>query len=165
MRLLDRLDRGLARIRLPRRPAWSVLLVLGIAALFALADWLTLPPPLPSFAATRAAWRPSEAWLYDRNGVLIDSSRVNFAVRRLAWMPLDQIAPAVPAALIRAEDRRFAHHHGVDWLALAGVVRARLEGRRVRGARNSGEIGGRAHSTRPGPTSRSTSSIDSGWVT
>ena len=55
-------------------------------------DFLTMPRPMPDYASVRAAWQPSEAWLYDRNGVLIDSSRVDFARRRLGWTPLDKIA-------------------------------------------------------------------------
>ena len=69
---------------------------LGSAARhFLLLDFLTMPPPMPDYAAVRAAWQPSEAWLYDRNGVLIDSARVDFARRRLGWTPLDKVAPPV----------------------------------------------------------------------
>jgi penicillin-binding protein 1B len=35
------------------------------------------------------------------------------------WTPLDHIPPAVAAAVIAAEDRRFMRHHGVDLLAVA----------------------------------------------
>ena len=105
-----------------------------LIALFAFVDWLTYPPPLPSYAQVRAAWRPSEAWLYDRHGRLLDSSRVDFAARRLAWTPLDRIAPVVRDTVVAAEDRRFAAHGGVDWLAFAGAARDRIEGKRARGA-------------------------------
>ena len=105
-------------------------LVLALALLFTTLDWLTFPPPLPSYAAVRAAWRPSEAWLYDRHGVLIDSARVDFAARRLAWTPLDRISPAVRDTVVAAEDRRFWRHGGVDWLAVGGAARDR--GRRAR---------------------------------
>ena len=67
----------------------------------------------------RAEWRPSEAWLYDRNGVLIDSARVDFAARRLAWTPIGQVSEAARGAIVAAEDRRFFRHGGIDWLALA----------------------------------------------
>jgi penicillin-binding protein 1C len=30
--------------------------------------WITRPPPLPGYAAVVANWKPSEAWLSDRNG-------------------------------------------------------------------------------------------------
>jgi len=102
--------------------------------LFAAFWWITLPPPLPGFPVVRAGWQPSEAWLYDRNGRLLDSSRVDFAARRLAWTPLAEISPAARSVLTAAEDRRFERHGGVDWWALGGALRDRVEGRRVRGA-------------------------------
>jgi len=113
---------------------WAAGAIALVALVVALLDWLTYPPPMPSYAQTRAAWRPSEAWLYDRHGRLLDSSRVDFAARRLAWTPLDRIAPVVRATVIAAEDRRFAAHGGVDWLALVGATRDRIEARRRRGA-------------------------------
>ena len=96
--------------------------------------WWTRPPPMPEFAEVRAAWQPSEAWLYDRSGVLLDSARIDFQRRRSAWVPLGRIGDAVPAAVIAAEDRRFRSHDGVDWLAVAAAARARLTGDRSRGA-------------------------------
>ncbi len=107
-----------------------ILFVFLLAAL----DYATYPPPIPDYIAARAAYRPSESWLYDRHGVLIDSARVDFATRRLGWTPLDRIAPVVPRTVIAAEDHRFATHHGVDWLALGASVRNRLQGRPARGA-------------------------------
>ena len=115
-----------------RRAGW---LLLGVLVLLGAAfGYLTYPPPLPSYAAVRTAWQPSEAWLYDRHGVLIDSERVNFAQRRLDWVPLDKVALAAREAIVAAEDHRFAHHGGVDWIAMAGAVRDRLAHRRPRGA-------------------------------
>ena len=106
----------------------SVMVVLATLAL------LTAPPALPNYAQARSGWAPSEAWLYDRNGVLIDSARVDFARRRLAWTPLAAVSPVARATLVAAEDHRFYAHGGVDWLALAGVARMRAEGRPGRGA-------------------------------
>ena len=68
---------------LVRRRGWWLL---GAVLLLLLAlNLATAPPIVPSYAVVRKAWRPSEAWLYDRNGELLDSSRVDFARRRLAW--------------------------------------------------------------------------------
>jgi len=108
--------------------------ILALAGAYAATDYATLPPPMPGYADVRHRFQPSEAWLYDRNGRLIDSVRVNFKTRRLGWVPLDKIAPAVPAALIAGEDRRFRLHGGVDWLGLAGALRDRMSGHRARGA-------------------------------
>jgi len=108
------------------------------ATLFAVATlalWLvTLPPALPSYAEVRSRWQPSEAWLYDRHGRLLDSIRVDFAARRLAWTPLSDVAPVLRDTVVAAEDRRFATHHGVDWLAVSGAARDRVQGDRPRGA-------------------------------
>ncbi len=112
--------------------------MIGAIALVVLAlgvlDYATYPPPLPDYAQVRRDWRPSEAWLYDRNGVLIDSARVNFAARRLAWTSIDKVAPVARETLIAAEDKRFYRHSGVDFLALAGAVRDRMRGLHARGA-------------------------------
>ncbi len=89
---------------------------------------------MPSYETARAAWRPSEAWLRDRNGRLLETVRVDFAVRRLDWVPLARIAPSLREAVIASEDRRFRDHDGVDWRGLAGSAWAGLRGRHPRGA-------------------------------
>lgn len=116
------------------RRRWRWIAALVAFALLAVLDYPTRPPPIPDYMQARAAYRPSEAWLYDRHGVLIDSARVDFATRRLAWTPLDRIAPAVLRTIVAAEDHRFASHGGIDWLALAGSLRRRLAGQSARGA-------------------------------
>jgi penicillin-binding protein 1C len=104
-----------------------------VAALIAL--WIaTIPPLLPSYGRVVAAWKPSESWLYDRNGELIDSIRVDFHARRLAWVKLNDVAKSVPDAIIASEDKRFFDHGGVDWLAIANAAKTRLTGGRSRGA-------------------------------
>lgn len=108
--------------------AFAALILLTIAHLF------TKPPAMPDYAAVRAEWRASEAWLYDREGRLLDSERVDFQRRRLAWVPLADIAPAVREAVVQGEDRRFWSHGGVDWIAVASAVRARWSSHRSRGA-------------------------------
>ena len=108
--------------------------VLAPLLLLAGLDLWTAPPPLPSYAEAKAAWRPSEAWLKDRNGRLIQTVRLDMAVRRLEWVPLGQVAPSVRQAVVQAEDRRFASHGGVDWRGLAGSAWAALRGGHARGA-------------------------------
>ena len=115
----------------PHALAW---LALALLILTTAAHLATKPPPMPTYAAVRADWQPSEAWLYDRDGQLLDSERVNFERRRLAWVPLNAISPAVRTAVVQSEDRRFWSHGGVDWLAVASAVRARWTGDRSRGA-------------------------------
>ncbi len=128
--------------RLPWIPAfagmtkkkWMVAAAASFLALLVALLLYTAPPPLPSYAQARTAYTPSESWLYDRHGRLLDTIRVDFAVRRLAWTPLDRIAPVVGETIVAAEDRRFAWHGGVDYWALAGALRDRWHGRRTRGA-------------------------------
>jgi len=111
--------------------AW---LALAALVLTTAAHLLTRPPTMPDYVAVRADWKPSEAWLYDREGQLLDSERVNFERRRLAWVPLKDISPAVRDTVVAAEDHRFWSHGGVDWLAIAGAARTRWTGGRSRGA-------------------------------
>ena len=94
----------------------------------------TFPPLLPSHARVVAGWHPSESWLYDRNGALIDSERVDFKARRLGWVKLADIAPVVGDTVIAAEDKRFRSHGGVDWLAIGNAIRSRFGGAHSRGA-------------------------------
>ncbi len=113
---------------------WPTILV-SIVVVLGLSLWIaTIPPVMPSYRAVKQGWKSSESWLYDRNGDLLDSIRVDFHQRRFAWVPLSAIAPVVPKTIVAAEDRRFFEHGGVDWLALAGAFRARVEGSGSRGA-------------------------------
>ena len=98
----------------------------------ALRTLLTAPPPLPSYAQVRAAWRPSEAWLYDRHGAADRLARGSISrARRLAWTPLDAgRAGRCATTVVAAEDRRFAQPR-----------RRRLAGARRRGARPAAQGG------------------------
>lgn len=50
------------------------------------------------------------------------------------WVALDDIAPALPQAVIAAEDSRFCLHGGIDWSALRHVVDRAGENGPTRGA-------------------------------
>ncbi|MET0268936.1 MAG: penicillin-binding protein 1C [Sphingomonas sp.] len=106
----------------------------GVGLLLLALLWITWPPAMPAPAAARAGFRPSEAWLYDRHGRLIERVRIDHRARRLGWVPLAGIAPALARAVVAGEDRRFFAHGGVDWIGVAGALRARAQGRRPRGA-------------------------------
>jgi penicillin-binding protein 1C len=126
---VNRLHGWVAWLR--RRP--SLWLIPPLLALLGLALW-TAPPAMPGYAATRADWRSSEAWLRDRDGRLLDMVRIDYALRRLDWTPLYRIAPALREAVIAGEDKRFAAHDGIDWIGLAGSGWAALRGQHARGA-------------------------------
>ncbi|MES2353615.1 MAG: penicillin-binding protein 1C [Pseudomonadota bacterium] len=76
----------------------------------------------PTFTETKSHWRSSEAILLDRNGQTLYELRIDNKARRLSWMPLADISPALQQAVIQSEDRRFYHHSGVDWRAIAAAV-------------------------------------------
>lgn len=77
---------------------------------------------------------PSDAWLLDRHGEVIASRRIRYDVRRLAWVPLAGVSPALVTAIIEGEDRDFWHHHGVEWRSVAGAARDELVRNHRRGA-------------------------------
>ncbi|HEX5344811.1 MAG TPA: penicillin-binding protein 1C [Duganella sp.] len=89
---------------------------------------------VPSFDQVRTAYRSSDAQLLDRHGEAIQSLRIDMAVRRLPWVALDDISPALPAAVLQAEDQRFYEHNGVDWSAAAKAAWDNLFRTRPRGA-------------------------------
>lgn len=99
-------------------------------------SWLLLPAVvgLPSPEQLRQSYQPSESWLVDRYGVVLQSRRVDESARRLPWVPLEEMSPALLAAVVQVEDRRFRWHYGVDLLAVAAALRDRLDGSSLRGA-------------------------------
>ncbi len=109
------------------------ILLLGVAGLLWVA--LRMPEPaVPSFEVIRATFRPSDAQLLDRNGEAIHEVRTDATRRRLPWVSLSDISPALQAAVIVSEDRRFFSHGGVDAQALAAAAFQRLTGGHRRGA-------------------------------
>jgi penicillin-binding protein 1C len=109
-------------------------LALAIIGPLLILGFVTWPPVMPSYREAIAHYQPSEAWLYARDGRLLEERRVSFSSRRLAWVKLADVAPALLNDIISAEDRRFRLHDGVDWLALAGAAKARLLRQHTRGA-------------------------------
>lgn len=105
--------------------------VLATGALALILEW---PVAVPSFGAVRAAYIPSDAWLLDRYGVVLASRRVRFDVRRLAWVPLADVSPALVTSIVQGEDRHFWQHHGVDWVSALGAARDHMLHHERRGA-------------------------------
>ena len=105
--------------------------------LLALAAGAALAGPaqaLPSFAEVRAAHRPSDLTLLDRHGTPLQTLRVDASVRRLDWVPIEALSPALLQAIVLSEDRRFHEHAGIDWAAVARSAWANLWNTRTRGA-------------------------------
>ena len=105
----------------------------AVAAL-ALATLGACAQALPSFAEVRAAHRPSDITLLDRHGVPIQTLRVDSGVRRLPWVPLADLSPALLQAIVLSEDQRFYEHSGVDWSAVAQSAWGNVWNAKTRGA-------------------------------
>ncbi|WP_394781848.1 penicillin-binding protein 1C [Undibacterium sp.] len=89
---------------------------------------------VPSFAEVQRDFRSSDAFLYDRNGVVVQQLRLNPKERKLSWVKLEDVSPALRNALIASEDKRFYQHGGVDWNAVAAAAWGNLWNTRTRGA-------------------------------
>ena len=90
--------------------------------------------PTPSFAAVRARYQPSDGQLLDRHDQVIHELRIRASGRRLAWLALSELSPALLKTVIAAEDRHFYDHWGIDWLALTKSAWDASWGRGGRGA-------------------------------
>jgi penicillin-binding protein 1C len=110
------------------------LLVIALLGAVSLALALFWPVRVSTFASVRAAYTPSDAWLLDRHGVVLSSIRVRYDARRLPWVPLSSVSPALVNAIIEGEDRHFWTHHGVEWRSAFGAAHDELLTHRRRGA-------------------------------
>ncbi len=89
---------------------------------------------MPSFQEVKDSHAVSDAILLDRNGKIIHELRFNPGIRRLEWISLKDISPALIKAVIQSEDRRFYSHYGVDWFAAGYVLIKSIAGKTRRGA-------------------------------
>ena len=107
-----------------------------IACLWWTGAALVITPAIatPTFAEVRAAHRPSDVTLQDRHGTPVQTLRVDASVRRLAWVPMQDLSPALVSAIVLGEDQRFWQHSGVDWQAVASSAWANALNTRTRGA-------------------------------
>lgn len=49
------------------------------------------------------------------------------------WVPLEEISPDLPLAVMSCEDQNFLTHNGFDWQSIQAVLAERKEGKRMRG--------------------------------
>ncbi len=124
------------RIQLSRRLLMRVLLV-GLAGVVfgvvvAGGAWMRAcaNESCPSIAGL-SSYDPFQASkVYAADGRLI----TDFYRERRTVVTLDSMAPAIPAAFLAVEDKRFYRHHGVDWVGVLATIKDRLLGRVHRGA-------------------------------
>ncbi|WP_213031344.1 transglycosylase domain-containing protein, partial [Acinetobacter baumannii] len=72
--------------------------------------------------------------MLDRHGEPIQAIRGDKRGRRLPWVPLQDVSPAMRLAIVLSEDQRFWQHSGVDWRAAASSAWGNLWNQRTRGA-------------------------------
>ncbi len=102
--------------------------------MLALAGVVSTAQALPNFDEVRRAYRPSDLTLLDRQGTPLQTIRVDDRARRLPWVTLQEMSPALREAIVMSEDRRFWAHSGVDWKAVAASAWGNLWNQRTRGA-------------------------------
>ena len=89
---------------------------------------------LPTFDEVRRDFHPSDTLVLSREGEVLQRLRTDPTVRRGQWVPLADVSPALRAALVLSEDKRFYEHSGVDWRAASAAAWGNLWNQRTRGA-------------------------------
>ena len=93
----------------------TALLAILLTSLVALVLWVSLSHSfflIPSFQQVHDSYSGSEAVLLDRHRHVLHEIRIDPKGRRLNWVGLAEISPALQAAVINAEDKRFYQHQG-----------------------------------------------------
>ncbi|WP_374318709.1 penicillin-binding protein 1C [Aquabacterium sp.] len=107
-------------------------LALGLSALLLIVSPGAMA--VASFAEVKSVFHPSDIEILDRHGEVVQSIRVDQGARRLPWVRLEDVSPAMRTAIVLSEDQRFWQHSGVDWQAVAASAWANLWNRKTRGA-------------------------------
>jgi penicillin-binding protein 1A len=112
----------------PRRPlitALKVSLYSALVGLLALGAWVGFEyARLPDYSELKTrADLGQMIRVRAANGAVLVSLGPSFG----QWLPYDQIPPAMRAAMIAVEDKRFRSHIGVDPLGIARSVKVRLD--------------------------------------
>ena len=89
---------------------------------------------IPSYQEVRSGFTRSEALLLDRHNAIIHELRLDRRGRRLEWVSIDNISPALKSAVIAAEDKRFLQHKGVDWVSIFSALWGSVRSASPRGA-------------------------------
>ncbi len=115
--------------------AGLVAVCLGVGLLCQrIASSLSSGAAAPTYESVRAATRPSDLQLLDRQGRILHEIRTDPTRRRFAWVPLADTSAALRDTVIASEDRRFFAHDGVDYRAILSSAVGWLAGRGARGA-------------------------------
>ncbi|HMK52652.1 MAG TPA: penicillin-binding protein 1C, partial [Thermodesulfobacteriota bacterium] len=89
---------------------------------------------LPTYDEVRQSYVKSDSLLLDRNGEALYELRTDKFRRRLDWTSLKNISPALRAAVVKAEDKRFYEHPGFDYKSMGAAIVQGLTSESLRGA-------------------------------
>lgn len=112
---------------------WRHTLLCLCGLFFATLSWAA-SISLPNFDEIKKQWKSSDVIVLDRHGEVLQRVRVDLTARRLEWVNLDEVSPALLHALVLSEDKRFYEHSGVDWSSVASAAWGNLWNSKVRGA-------------------------------
>ncbi len=88
----------------------------------------------PLYSEVRKDFIKSDSLLLDRRGEPLHELRTDKDRRRLDWIALADISPALQQAVMNAEDKNFYHHSGVDYQAMGASLVQSVWRKNVRGA-------------------------------
>jgi penicillin-binding protein 1C len=89
---------------------------------------------LQVYQEVRQNYVKSDSLLLDRHGAVLHELRTDKDRRRLDWVLLDNVSPALKLAVINAEDKNFYAHSGVDFTAISASLFQSLMRQNPRGA-------------------------------
>lgn len=127
-----------ALVRWWRSPAirFRLLLAIGAVTLYGVGllvgAWLNVCGPVgacPSIASLESYDPDQASKIYAADGRLV----TDLGLERRTVVPLRQMSPAVIAAFLTTEDRRFYRHRGIDFVRIFGALRAIVFQRRLQG--------------------------------
>src|SRR5690349_7400071 len=119
----------------PKIRSWIITVVMagagfGFALLWGAWQRACLNNACPSVTSLQGYDPDQASKVYAADGRLI----TDLGGERRTVVPLDQISPAIVAAFLSTEDKRFYSHHGIDWIRVAGALKTVLLGGRMTGA-------------------------------
>ncbi len=89
---------------------------------------------LPTYDEVRRSYVKSDSLLLDRHGEVLYELRTDKVRRRLDWTSLTNISPSLRIAVVKAEDKRFYEHPGIDYKSIGGAIFQGLTTESLRGA-------------------------------
>lgn len=115
---------------------YRILLTAGAFAVFGVtllvSAWFNVCAPVgscPSIASLESYDPDQASKVYAGDGRLL----TDFGLERRTVVPLKQMSPAIIAAVLATEDRRFYQHPGIDWIRVFGSIKSVLTGKRLQG--------------------------------